>query len=164
MKNQTCCFTGHRKISFEKIPSLREKLVVMIEYFIKMGIRYFGCGGVLGFDTIAAQSVIECRKRYPHIRLILILPCKEQDRFWLPKDQAMYKRIIGASNKVVYTSSSYYNGCMQKRNCFLVDNSSICVCYLTEETGGTAYTVSDAARKKCTIINLASINRIKSIQ
>ena len=45
-------------------------------------------------------------------------------------------------------------GCMHKRNRHLVDNSSVCVCYLNKENGGTAYTVDYAGKKGLEIINL----------
>ena len=44
---------------------------------------------------------------------------------------------------------------MQKRNRHLVDNSSICICYLTKPTGGTAYTVNYARRCSLQILNIA---------
>lgn len=44
---------------------------------------------------------------------------------------------------------------MFKRNRHLVDNSSICIAYLTEETGGTAYTVKYANQKGVRVINIA---------
>ena len=44
---------------------------------------------------------------------------------------------------------------MLKRNRHLVDNSSACVCYLTESKGGTAYTVDYARRSGIKIVNLA---------
>lgn len=44
---------------------------------------------------------------------------------------------------------------MFKRNRHLVDNSSVCICYQTKETGGTAYTVEYARKHGLRIINLA---------
>ena len=44
---------------------------------------------------------------------------------------------------------------MHKRNRHLVDNSSICICYLTENSGGTFYTVNYAKKQGLTVINLA---------
>lgn len=44
---------------------------------------------------------------------------------------------------------------MFKRNRHLVDNSSVCVAYLTANSGGTAYTVNYAESKGLKIINLA---------
>ena len=46
---------------------------------------------------------------------------------------------------------------MQKRNRHLADNSSVCICYLTKPTGGTAYTVRQAALRDIPIINLAEL-------
>ena len=37
----------------------------------------------------------------------------------------------------------------------MVDNSSVCVCYLNRESGGTAYTVDYARKNGLEIINLA---------
>lgn len=56
---------------------------------------------------------------------------------------------------MVYTAQQYTKGCMHKRNRHLVDNSSVCVCYLNRESGGTAYTVNYAKKNGLEIINLA---------
>ncbi len=122
---------------------------------IEQGYRYFGCGGALGFDTLAAQTVLRLREIYPEIRLILVLPCRDQTRGWKQADVAEYDRIMKAADKVTYTSEQYYSGCMHKRNRHLVDNSSLCICYLTEQSGGTAYTVNYARSQGLKIINIA---------
>ncbi len=56
---------------------------------------------------------------------------------------------------MVYTSQEYTKGCMFKRNRHLVDNSSVCICYLTKNNGGTAYTVDYAEKQGLEVINLA---------
>ena len=122
---------------------------------IEQGYRYFGCGGALGFDTLAAQTVLRLREIYPEIRLILVLPCRDQTRGWKQADVAEYDRIMKAADKVTYTSEQYYSGCMHKRNRHLVDYSSLCVCYLTEQSGGTAYTAYYAQSQGLKIINVA---------
>lgn len=122
---------------------------------IEQGYHYFGCGGALGFDTLAAQTVLRLREIYPEIRLILVLPCRNQTRGWKQDDVAEYDRIMKAADKVTYTSEQYYSGCMHKRNRHLVDYSSLCICYLTEQSGGTAYTVNYAQSQGLKIINVA---------
>lgn len=119
---------------------------------IEKGYQYFGAGGALGFDTLAANTVLELKNIYPHIKLILVLPCKEQTKGWKQYDIDEYERIRSKADKVVYTAEHYYNGCMQKRNRHLVDNSSLCICYLTKETGGTAYTVRYARTKRIGVV------------
>lgn len=153
MINQTCCFTGHRKIPLDQLESVTQRLRDAVIASIKDGYLYFGAGGALGFDTLAAQTVLDLKKDYPQIKLILVLPCKTQTRGWRQEDIEEYNRIIRAADKVVYTSNNYYNGCMQIRNRHLVEYSSLCICYLNKTTGGTAYTVEYAKKNKLNIIN-----------
>ena len=155
MKNQTCCFTGHRKIPLDQLESVTQRLRDAVIASIKEGYLYFGAGGALGFDTLAAQTVLNLKKDYPQIKLILVLPCKTQARGWKQEVIEEYNRILKAADKVVYTSQDYYNGCMHKRNRHLVDNSSLCICYLNSNTGGTAYTVDYAKSVGCRVSNIA---------
>ena len=112
----------------------------------------------MGYDTIAAQTVLKLRRKYPRIKLILVLPCKTQTRGWTQADIDEYERIMAAADKVTYTSEEYTRGCMHKRNRHLVDNSSLCICYLTEGSGGTAYTVDYAKKRGLDIVNIAAPN------
>ena len=155
MKNQTCCFTGHRKIPSDQLESVTQRLRDAVIASIKDGYLYFGAGGALGFDTLAAKIVLELRTIYPEIKLILVLPCLDQAEKWNEEDKEEYERIKSLADKVVYTSGNYFNGCMQRRNRHLIDNSSLCICYLTERIGGTAYTVNYARDKGCMVVNLA---------
>ena len=155
MKEKTVCFTGHRTIPMLKKWKIEKKLKETLEALIDNGYCYFGAGGALGFDTIAAQTVLALKKKHPEIKLILVLPCKNQTRGWEEKDVSVYESIIEQADKVVYTQEHYDRGCMFKRNRHLVDNSSVCVAYLTEEKGGTAYTVNYANQKGVKVINIA---------
>ena len=155
MRDKTACFTGHRKIASEQQRIVAERLKQTVEKLILNGYCYFGAGGALGFDTLAAECVLYLKKQYPQIKLILVLPCKTQTRGWDSEDIAIYEQIKAQADKVVYTSEEYTRGCMFKRNRHLVDNSSVCIAYLTESKGGTAYTVNYAKQKKIKVINLA---------
>lgn len=154
-KNRTACFTGHRELPSENLPEISKRLEDTLLTLIEQGYCYFGAGGALGFDTLAAQTVLRLRERYPQIRLILVLPCLNQTRGWQQADVDIYEELKRRADKVTYTSESYFRGCMQKRNRHLVDNSSGCICYLTKPTGGTAYTVDYARRRGLRIINIA---------
>ncbi len=155
MKSQTCCFTGHRDIPPEVWPKLSQRLEAAVERLIGEGYCYFGAGGALGFDTMAAKVVLRLRRKYPQIRLILVLPCPSQADRWPAADVAVYRRILQQADKVVYTSQHYTRGCMFVRNRHLVDHSSVCLCYQTSPTGGTAYTVHYAQTPGLHIENLA---------
>ena len=161
---QTCCFTGHRELPPEEQAEIANRLECVISAQYQKGIRYYGAGGALGFDALAARTVIRLRESYPDMKLILVLPCLTQTRGWRPEDVAEYERIKAQADKVVYMAQQYTPGCMHKRNRHLVDHSGVCVCYLTKESGGTAYTVNYAKRHGVEIINIAWRDGLYSIK
>ena len=155
MREVTCCFTGHRQIPVEKVEIVKTRLREALISAVNSGYRYFGAGGALGFDTLAANEVLALKDYCLDVRLILVLPCKSQARGWKSRDIEVYEAIKKSAYKVEYISENYYNGCMHKRNRHLVDNSSMCICYLTKKSGGTHYTVHYTEEHGLNIINLA---------
>lgn len=154
MKEKTCCFTGHREIPERDYNILKQKTKNAIVALIGKGVIYFGAGGARGFDTIAAETVLELKKDYPQIKLILVLPCPDQTRGWKEDDIRKYNIIKENADKVVFTANHYFSGCMHVRNRHLVDNSGYCICYLTKNSGGTAFTVNYAKTKGLEIHNI----------
>ena len=157
-KQMTCCFTGHRKLPpehYDKIKALTRSEVVKL---IDVGVRYFGTGGALGFDTLAAQIILELKKTYPDIKLILVLPCYNQTARWNIQDIEIYEYIKSKCDKYVYTSKDYNSHCMFKRNKHLVDNSDYCICYLSKQYGGTAQTVEYAYSQGIKVINVCDLS------
>ena len=153
MKSKTCCFTGHREISSDT-DELKASLKRTITQLINSGIIYFGAGGARGFDTLAAQTVLELKLAYPHIKLILVLPCPNQTKGWHTGDICTYENIKKQADKIKVLSDHYYDGCMLVRNRHLVNCSSVCICYMRKPCGGTAYTVRYASKCGLRIIEL----------
>lgn len=154
MKDKTCCFTGHRSLDLTERPALTERLFRETQSLIARGVTYFGAGGALGFDTLAAQTVLCLRETNPQIRLILVLPCRDQDARWKESDRATYRELLARADKAVYVSERYDAACMHKRNRHLVDHSGHCVCYLAKTSGGSFYTVQYALRQGLSVVNL----------
>ena len=155
IKAKTCCFTGHRSLSGAEKLKVAVRLRKIIAEQIRAGVVFYGAGGALGFDTLAAQIVLDMKKEFPQLRLILVLPCENQTRGWRSEDISVYEDIMNRSDKAVYVSWEYTPDCMHRRNRHLVDHSGTCICYLTRSTGGTAYTVDYARKKGLHIINVA---------
>ena len=155
MRKETCCFTGHQQIPQGEREEIANRLERVIAALYQKGVQYYGAGGALGFDALAARTVIRLRENSPGMKLILVLPCLTQTRGWRPEDIAEYERIKAQADKVVYTAQQYTPGCMHRRNRHLVDNSGVCVCYLTRDSGGTAYTVRYAEKRGLAIVNVA---------
>lgn len=152
----SAAFTGHRAIPSEKKELLRAVLrdtlirLITVERF-----QYFASGGALGFDTLAAQTVLALRREYP-ITLFMVIPCADQSSRWSKEDQAVYQGLLDAADFVRYTSvRTYFDGCMLRRNQYLVDHAGLIVAYQTHGNSGTAQTVRYAKRSGVPICNLA---------
>jgi len=151
-KIQTCCFSGHRNLpQGEELDLLKCRLRAAIVERIKDGVRYFGSGGAVGFDTLAAHEVLYLKQTYPNIHLILVLPCPNQDKFWGKQQKNRFGDLLSKSDKTVYLSAFFFEGCMQARNRHLVENSAYMITYCEKPSGGTAYTVALAQENGLTI-------------
>ena len=141
------CFTGHRVI-LEKdrahlLPALRD----MVRGLCIGGVTEFYCGGALGFDTLAAEEVLRQKAEFPDIRLILVLPCRDQAARWSVRQKEKYEAILEKADHVECLFENYVTGCMHARNRYLVDHADVCVAYLYNAKSGTAYTVRYAEDK-----------------
>ena len=151
-----CCFTGHRSVPEELSGRLREKLRERIAYLHEQKkIGTFYAGGCVGFDTLAAQETLEYRAAHPDVRLVIVVPYRNQSAGWTDDDRREYERIKASATEVVCLAEHYFRGCTHQRNRYMVQRSSVCVCYLTKEKGGTASTVKYALRNGLFVRNLA---------
>lgn len=154
MREQTCCFTGHRDIPNSERSRLYEALFSAISALIKKGVTRFRCGGAPGFDTAAALTVLDIKKLNPQILLIMDIPCKNQSGHLARGDRAVYDYILSVADEVHVLAPHYYSGCMQFRNRYMVDRSSYLIAYQTEPTGGSAYTVAYAESQGLSVIRV----------
>ena len=152
---ETVCFTGHRDIDSRKALLLPSKLKKILEELIKRGACRFRTGGAIGFDTLAALCVLELKEKYPNIKLDLKLPCRDQSKAWNDNEKKVYEYIISQAATVEYVTDSYTAWCMHERNRRLVNGSQVCIAYLTQSQGGTAYTFAYALEKDLEVINIA---------
>ncbi len=149
----TCCFTGHRMIRNSEKKELQEKLDSTVDALITRGIKRFICGGALGFDTMAAQTVIR-KKQMHNITLELAIPCRDQSARWSQKQKDVYDSIIAQADKCTYLFDKYITGCMHFRDAFMVDNSDILVAHYCGKPGGTQYTYLYAENRGLEVINI----------
>lgn len=158
MKAISCCLCGHKRIPDKEPESLSYQIKDIVGLLIDSGVTTFLTGATIGFDTLAAQAVLEMKGIYPQIRLVIIATCPNPTRGFPECDKKIYDQIFSRADEVVYTSKYYYSGCVQKRNRTLVNMSGYCLCYLTDNKGETHTTVTYARRMGLKVLNLAKIN------
>lgn len=72
-----CFFIGHRKASEEILPVLTRAVERHITEF---NVKEFFVGHYRSFDRMAAQCVIAAKKRFPEIRLSMLIPYHPAER------------------------------------------------------------------------------------
>ena len=135
---KSCAFTGHRTLGDDFSP---RRLKREIKKMILAGVDTFYNGMAMGFDLIAAEKTLELKKKYPHIRLVLCIPCYQQERSFSEKDKGRYASIYKKADEKVILADSYYRGCMQVRNKYMVERADVLLAHCTKDEGGAAYTV-----------------------
>lgn len=155
MNDITCCFTGHRAIEPSETKAVAERLRATISGLIERGYTQFVAGGALGFDTLAAITVLSLRRENPSIKLHLALPCPEQAKRWTAEQKRLYDAILDEADSSEYVCEHYTRWCMAQRNRRMIELSSVVVAYYDGKgSGGTAMTVGFAEKKGMEIINL----------
>ena len=99
MREQTCCFTGHRVQSLpwggrEEDPrcaALKARMrAAMVELVHTFGVRRFISGMALGVDTYAAELVLDLRAAGEPVSLECAIPFPGQADRWSARDRARY--------------------------------------------------------------------------
>ncbi len=154
-KMKVACFSGHRKLP-EDCTELRRNLEKAIISLIRRGVVFFGNGGAVGFDALAAETILRLKEGYPHIKLVMVLPCppEEQSLKWTFEQREHYKKLLEQADKVRVLSPQYTKSCMLDRNRHMVDCSAYLICYLRDQHGGTFYTVNYAEQQGLEILRL----------
>jgi len=166
MRDNTCLFTGHRFLSAVQMQTVYPPLTGRLRMLASSGFRYYVNGGAMGFDLLAARAVTELAEDGWDLRLVMVLPCRDQtarwnparagDREWLRLYHAMKERAY----RVVYLYDFYTDGCMQARNRFMTEHSSRCIAYWDGfSKGGTAQTIRMVQQAGLTLYNLYGEDR-----
>jgi len=138
-KAVSVCFSGHRSVPFAKRRELKQCLKSEIAKAYADGYRCFYCGMAMGFDLL----------------VIAVVPFRCQSDRWSKEEQAKYDAILRIVDDVVVLSERYFNGCLLRRNDYMVNRSSRLIAYFDgNPKGGTFYTVREAKRQGLDIVNL----------
>ena len=161
-EEQTCCLTGHRIIP----PGEEKKIMVRAQNIIlrlirEKNVRFFGVGGAVGFDMMAAEYLLRLKAhKEQQLRIISVLPYPawRETEDWTDELRLREDRILRACDKVVYVRPEYEKNVFLLRDRKLVDGSAYCVSYCNRPRTGTAYTVKYALDHGVKVYNASSFN------
>lgn len=160
---KSVCFTGHRTIAEDK-EMLSARLYALLERLVtEQKVTDFYTGGAVGWDALAALTVLKLRESYPDVKLHLVLPClfEEQSAKWNEAQKAEHKHIASLADTKEFTSEHLGKNAMKIRNARLVELASdYCICYWNPKhyRSGTGQTVRMAQKKGIEIINMLDMS------
>ncbi|MGI6743739.1 MAG: SLOG family protein [Eubacteriales bacterium] len=152
-KAYSCFITGHR--NFYPTAEARSLLITQLDDMIKYGVDHFYIGGAKGFDTFAEMIVCARKIENPKIKLSLALPFPSYTHKEDEKLRAQFEVISRLADEIFYLCPTFSKESYQKRNEFMADRSSFCICWLEKRSGGTVNAVAYARRRGLRIFNLA---------
>ena len=161
-KQESCSFSGHRP---EKLPwayqehdprciRLKERIADSIETAWQEGYRHFLCGMAMGCDFYFCECIQNLRRRLSGITLEAAIPCPSHDLYWPPSQRYRYQLLLDQCDLQTMVSERYTPLCMQRRDRYMIDHSSMLIAAFNGSPGGTRYTLEYAMRNNLRIIDL----------
>lgn len=134
-------FCGHSQITKEdKIASW---LRTVTQSLIEQGATTFFLGGYGEFDSLAASILREQKKKYPQIKLVLVLAYLNTGKNTSGYDSTVYPPLETVPCRFA----------ISHRNRWMVEASDVVVAYVLHDWGGAATTLRCAKQKKKQIIS-----------
>lgn len=142
MEHYSCTFCGHNEIGIGE--DIKNRLYSVVEQEIQNGADIFYLGGYGHFDTMAAKAVWELKKKYPHIRSVLVLAYLNREVDIKYYDETTYPPLENVPLRFA----------ISKRNEWMAAQADTVIAYVTHGWGGAAQTLQYAHKKHKRIINL----------
>lgn len=158
-KYKICCMIGEQLDQFPWIHKGDPSNLYTFEYqsllkrtlqkLIAEGYNYFICDGTNGANLDFAEEVLFLRDfEFPHIKLEVAIPCRNQDNTWNNSDKKRYQEIIELADEVLLISEEVTESCLRECNEYIINKSNIVLAFLNEKGNSQAHTFFAYAKQK----------------
>ncbi len=145
-----CALTGHRVIP----PDFDQNLLYdRLEEIISAGCDTFLCGMAEGFDLLALECLADLKQK-KRIYIEACIPYRGHEERLLQREKKRYGELLSWCDRKTVLFDGYVSGCFLARDRYMVDCADVVLAYLTQNKGGTAYTVGYARKKGVPVILL----------
>ncbi len=157
----TCAFSGHRP---ERLPwgqdesdprclALKIQMERQLRELYRRGCHSFICGMARGTDLYYLEALDTLRHEFP-LTITAVIPCADQSKLWNSGERLRYLRGLEKCNQTVVLEEHYSDGCMLRRNRYMVEHAQLLMTVFDGSEGGTAATIRYAKARGLEIISL----------
>lgn len=161
-RQKAVAFSGYRASKMadglqdaELKAKMQEQLCETINRLLDKGYDTFLTGMADGFDLMAGEMVLRVKTQRPDTKLVAVMPFAGQSKKYSSSDAQIFDNVLSQADLTFILADHFSRYAFLVRNDFLVDNSSVLVCYFTGLAGGTKYTYDRAVKRGLEIINIA---------
>ena len=133
-------FCGHNDVA--QMQAVRSWLCETVEQLIQDGASKFYLGGYGGFDRLVKSVMLEKKKSYPSLEIVLVLPYLNSRIDTSDYDYTVYPPLENVPPRFA----------ISRRNLWTVEEADIVVAYVTHDWGGAAMTLRHAVKKRKMIL------------
>lgn len=135
----SACFSGYAPEEFafplerphEEYGALVARINIAVIQSVLNGYLNFYCGMNRGFDIICGETAVRLRRvasECSRLRLIAVLPFRKHGQNWGREWKLRHNRLLEHADEVVFMGEKHHHGCLDARDCYLVDHSSLLIC------------------------------------
>lgn len=147
LRTHRCCFTGHRPEKLKRSEDeIKKSLENAILKAVQSGYTTFITGMARGVDIWAGQIVLRLRQSNQDLRLIAAQAYPGCERRWSASWRNQYAEVLKVVDLVEAISPTYSMASFQKRDEWMVDQSSRVIAVYDGVPGGTKNTIDYAKR------------------
>ena len=133
----TCCFSGHRPARLPWGRNEADPRCLALKARLDQAL-----------EEAHRQAVLDLRQRHPEVTLEAAIPFAGQADHWSAADQRRRMTLLDQCDLETVVQHTYTPGCMNRRNRYMVDRSSLLIAvYDGIPQGGTLNTLSYAMGK-----------------
>lgn len=137
-------FTGHRRVA--GAPGLKDFAIVALK---EEKVEEAAIGMALGWDMAVAEACVELG-----IPFVAHIPFKEQCAKWPAEEQIRWMQLLNSAKRVIVHQEQYTTGCLNIRNCKMIDTAVDVIALYDGSQGGTEHAIRYADRKRKPFINV----------
>ena len=138
-KSKSLAFTEHRTIPIERQNEIRARLVEAVSLACRSGITCFFSGMAMGFDLMAAETVLSLKGKYPEYTAYCRCSFQKTELPVAFHGKGTLSEYNFQADQVIVLSEHYFHWCLLRRNDFMLEHScGVIAFYDGKSYGGTS--------------------------